>query len=325
MKPRRSLYSRPEIVRGEQCAEAPLTAGGATEQLPAGGVAVSRAGGGLTAEPSWLPSAACAAPHRNTVRRPAGRRLVVAAQMSGCLPWLGRPVRILGQRPRVRCQVSSVRACDVRASGVQCPGVRVSGCPGVHCPGCPASVSARSASPSASVVSAPVTSWSASVDSHTARAMVWPPCCIRERLGQRPEPEPRLCAGAGRAGQRRRRLDLVVVVEALGQRTGFDRMAGQGPPVEQDRPSVWEQVCALCNPKLWHGGAQAVRGRVGGMRPTMTWAGRRRRPRVGLGVVDLGPGSPPPAGPWLDGCGGRAAPVRPKRSESTTVLGTSAL
>jgi hypothetical protein len=82
--------------------------------------------------------------------------------------------------------------------GVQCPRVRcprvrcpMSGCPGVHCPGCPASVSARSASPSASVVSAPVTSWSASVDSHTARAMVWPPCRIRERLGQRLEPEPR--------------------------------------------------------------------------------------------------------------------------------------
>jgi hypothetical protein len=100
----------------------------------------------------------------------------------------------------VRCPVSA-RAMSARPmSG--CPGVRVSGCPGVgvsgvsivrgvHCPGCPASVSARSASPSASVVSAPVTSWSASVDSHTARAMVWPPCRIRERLGQRPEPEPR--------------------------------------------------------------------------------------------------------------------------------------
>jgi hypothetical protein len=37
------------------------------------------------------------------------------------------------------------------------------------------------------------------------------------------------------------------------------------------------------HPKLWHGGAQAVRGRVGGMRPTMTWAGRRRRPGVGSG------------------------------------------
>jgi hypothetical protein len=257
-------------------------------------------------------------PHRNTVRRPAGRRLVVAAQMSGCLPWLGRPVRILGQRPRVRCQVSSVRACDVRASGVQCPGVRVSIVRGVQrrCPRVPVRVR-----------------------------------CVRtgdfvERVGGQPHgqghglaalPYPRTARATARAraeasapaqavlGQRRRRLDLVVVVEALGQRTGFDRMVGQGPPVEQDRPSVWGAGMRAVHPKLWDGGAQAVRGRVGGMRPTMTWAGRRRRPRVGLGVVDLGPGSPAPAGPWLDGCGGRAAPPRPKRSGSTTVLGTSAL
>jgi hypothetical protein len=202
--------------------------------LPGGGVAVSRAGGGLTAEPSWLPSAACAAPHRNTVRRPAGRRLVVVAQMSGCRSWLGRPVRILGQRPRVRCPMSA-RAMSARPV----PNVRVSGCPGVHCPGCPASVSARSASPSASVVSARVPSWSASA----RRAATW--------LSRR-----RRCWASGDVG-----LDLVVVVEALGQRTGFDRMAGQGPPVAQDRPSVWKQVGAV-HPKLWHGCAQVVRARL---------------------------------------------------------------
>jgi hypothetical protein len=68
--------------------------------------------------------------------------VIVVAQMSGCLPRLGRPVRLLGQRPRVRCPVSGVRARDVHASGVQCPGVDVRR---------PASVSARPAS----AVSAP--------------------------------------------------------------------------------------------------------------------------------------------------------------------------
>ena len=84
------------------------------------------------------------------------------------------PCPHLGQCPRVRCQLSGVRLGDVRASGV-----RVSG---VHWPGCPASVSARSASPSASVVSAPVTSWSASVRRTATRPgpWVWPPCRTRE-------------------------------------------------------------------------------------------------------------------------------------------------
>ena len=84
--------------------------------------AISRAGRWPHRRVVWLPSAACAA-HGNTVRRPAGGRLVVVAQMSGCLPCLGHPVRILGQRPRVRCLVSGVR--------VQCPRVR---CPRVRCP-----------------------------------------------------------------------------------------------------------------------------------------------------------------------------------------------
>jgi hypothetical protein len=44
--------------------------------------------------------------HRNTVRRPAGRRLVVVAQMSGWLSWRGLPVRI---------------SVSVHASGVSCP------------------------------------------------------------------------------------------------------------------------------------------------------------------------------------------------------------
>jgi hypothetical protein len=78
--------------------------------------------GGLTAEPSWVPSAACAA-HSNTVRRPSG---VVGPRTSGCPPCLGRPAPVLGQHPRVQCPASGVCASGVRASSVRCP-LRASG------------------------------------------------------------------------------------------------------------------------------------------------------------------------------------------------------
>jgi hypothetical protein len=141
------------------------------------------------------------------------------------------------QCPRVRCPrpVSNVRVSA-------CPRVRVSGCPGVRV---------------------------SSVGVRAFRVRCVRPGDFVERVGGQPHgqghglaalPYPRTARATARAraeasapaqavlGQRRRRLDLVVVVEALGQRTGFDRMAGQGPPVEQDRPSAWEQVCALCTP-----------------------------------------------------------------------------
>ena len=125
--------------------------------------------GGLTAEPSWLPSAACAA-HSNTLWRPSG---VVLSRMSGRPPCLGRPVRVFRQRRpvqrppvqrlasgacpasacpglRVRCRASGVRcpvSMSVSVSGVQCPvstsGVRLSGagvrhsCVSRLCPLCP--------------------------------------------------------------------------------------------------------------------------------------------------------------------------------------------
>jgi hypothetical protein len=113
-----------------------LAAGGATQQLAWQCSPQSRAlAGGLTAEPSWLPSAACAAATaaRFAVQRCRGTR------MSGRPPRLGRPVRVhmssvrpssvrrpgRVQRPRVRCPVSARPVSDV-----QCP------VPGVHvrCP-----------------------------------------------------------------------------------------------------------------------------------------------------------------------------------------------
>ena len=191
--------------------------------------------------------------------------------------------------PRVRCPMSGVSGC---------PGVRVSGCPGVHCPGVsPASVSARSASPSASAVSAPVTSWSVSV-----RRTV-----TRPGHGAGRPAVPANGSGNGRSqsraaapvqavlGQRRRRA-------GPGRRRGgaraagrFDRLAGRGPPVAQDRPSVWEQVCVLCTQAVaWRRAGRQGQGWRHAADHDLGWTATATR--SGLGVVDLGPGSPAPAG-----------------------------
>jgi hypothetical protein len=85
-----------------------------------------------------LSTSACPASARSASARPvSGVRYVSSVRPSGVRP--------------SGCPVPGVRACDVHASAVQYPGVDVRR---------PASVSARSAS--ASAVSAPVTSWSAS-------------------------------------------------------------------------------------------------------------------------------------------------------------------
>jgi hypothetical protein len=187
-----------------------------------------------------LPSAAGAAPI-GARSASSGRALVVLAQMSGCLPRLGRPIRVLGQRPvsGVRCdRPVSARAMPTRpVSNVR---VWTSGVPR-PCPVSgvdvrrPASVSARSASASAvsarsasaSAVSAPVASWSASVRWAATRpggAWVWPSGRIRERLGHLPEPElgplsrRRPCRASGDI-----ELDLAVGV-------GGTRAAGQVRP-----------------------------------------------------------------------------------------------
>jgi hypothetical protein len=133
-----------QFFRGQQCAEAPL---GRRRRDPAAAWQYSRqsrAGRYLTVEPSWLPSAACAA-HSNTGRRPT-------------VPW----------SPCPRPHVQSVRPSSVRRPArVQCP---ASG----TCPASARLVSARPISSavsassvqcerpaSVSTLSAPVSSWSA--------------------------------------------------------------------------------------------------------------------------------------------------------------------
>src|SRR5215213_2860689 len=112
-----AFYSRPVIIRGEQCAEAPLDPGGATKQLPARRYLALKA----ASPPSLhgLPSAAGAV-HRNTVGRSSARSLGVVAQevRMPAAPSSACP------RPRpasgVQCPVSGVR-CERPVSTLACP------------------------------------------------------------------------------------------------------------------------------------------------------------------------------------------------------------
>jgi hypothetical protein len=132
MKRRRSLYARPEIIRGQQCAEAPLDRRRSDPAAAWQYSRQSRAGRYLTVEPSWLPSAACVA-HSNTGHRPSG--VVVQDIWMPTVPWSPCP-RPHVQRPPVQCPasgtcpasarlvsarpVSSARCpCPVRASGIR--------------------------------------------------------------------------------------------------------------------------------------------------------------------------------------------------------------
>jgi hypothetical protein len=123
MKLRRSLYARPVIIRGEQCAEARL---GRQSDRAAGWSCgrQSRTGRWPTAEPSWLPSTAGAV-HRNTVGWPTS---------CGCRPCLRQRVGVLGQRPEssVWCRCPAARV-PVHATAVRCP-VRASERPDIRCP-----------------------------------------------------------------------------------------------------------------------------------------------------------------------------------------------
>jgi hypothetical protein len=148
MTPPGSLYARPEIVRGEQCAEAPLPPAERPRSCLVVQPAVSRAG-------RW--------PHRRAVMcakrrgRPQVHGLLSqrcrGASMSRCRPCVGRPSRVRCPRVRcprvwcprvwcprvwcpmsgVQCSMSSARVrvrtgvrCPVRASGICVPVVRTS-------------------------------------------------------------------------------------------------------------------------------------------------------------------------------------------------------
>jgi hypothetical protein len=128
---RRSLYARPEILRGAMHRGAAWPAE-RQSSCPARRQASRALVGGRTAEPSWAAERRRGRPREHGFRRPAGDPL---GWWPGCpvpaVPW--SPCPVLGQRPLLRCPVSGVsgqvHACDVHATG--CPvssvGVRASG------------------------------------------------------------------------------------------------------------------------------------------------------------------------------------------------------
>jgi hypothetical protein len=116
MRRRRSFYARPEIVRGQQCAEA-RRRGGAGQLLSGGGQ--GHGAGVVTAVPSWV------AKRPQTLRpgRGLAAQRVVAGREDVRTPTM----------PVVALSASSVRRADVRPIGradVRCPRVR---CPRDRC------------------------------------------------------------------------------------------------------------------------------------------------------------------------------------------------
>src|SRR5215207_182115 len=122
MKLRRSIYARPEIVRGQRCAEALLDPGGATKQLPARRYLVLE--GGLTAEPAWAVERRRRRPQEHgwasqpAVARRGGQEVRMPAVPSSACP---RPRPASG----VQCPVSGVQ-CQRPVSTLACPR---DGCP----------------------------------------------------------------------------------------------------------------------------------------------------------------------------------------------------
>jgi hypothetical protein len=136
MKRRRSLYARPEIVRGEQCAEAPLGRWQSDRAGPGSAVG-SLALAGTSSSPSRRRCRAQQVP--STGPRFGVQRAVGWSWWSGmsvrCLPCRGRPVRVLGRvhASGVRCpgerpvsaHVMSTIRCPLYGVDVRCPGVGV--------------------------------------------------------------------------------------------------------------------------------------------------------------------------------------------------------
>jgi hypothetical protein len=205
-------------------------------------------------------------------------------------PDVGMPVVAWSPCPHPRSAstrpVSDVRSCDVRASGAQCPGVRVSGCPlsgvsgvGVRAFRVPVRVRCVRTGAFVERVGA-----SGSHMAEPAQAV----------LGQR-----RRRAGPGRRRGGARAADRV---RSHG-RPGTAGCAGSPVGLEAGRRGAPQAVAWL------RAGGQ---GKVGGRRPTMTWAGRRRRPRVGSGGGPGPWGRPLRQGPGWTGAEG----VRPHHGPS---------
>jgi hypothetical protein len=96
MKLRRSLYARPVIARGEQCAEARLGPRSDTKQLPGHCRGNGRAGSVAIAEPTLVAKPQTPAPQERARRVPAGRLVVVAIEdvRMPSVPFVRSPVRI---------------------------------------------------------------------------------------------------------------------------------------------------------------------------------------------------------------------------------------
>jgi hypothetical protein len=199
-------YSRPEIIRGQQCAEAPLGPGGATKQLHGSARAISR---WKVASPPSLHGlrGTAGAVHRNTVwasqravaRRggpggPAAGRAFVTLSVSSAS--VRRPVSgASDQCPRVPVQaclsrrpVSSVRCgrLSVQVSAVRCP---VSGVRAFPRPLCPAEVRSCSAAvgQAAARLGWPGSAWSpaaSTTGSWSARVGAWRSKLAQAVLGQ---------------------------------------------------------------------------------------------------------------------------------------------
>jgi hypothetical protein len=166
MKRRRSLYARPAIVQGQQCAEAPLDPGGAAKQLPARRYLALE--GGLTAEPAWAAERRRRRPqeHGWASQRAVGRR----GGPGG--PDAGRGfVSLSTSSASVRCPVSGASGrcpgLPVHGTAVRCP-VRASERPGVRRPA--SGVGVRCLCVARPLCPADVRSWSAAV----GQAAVWP-------------------------------------------------------------------------------------------------------------------------------------------------------
>jgi hypothetical protein len=95
MKRRRSLYARPVIIGGEQCAKAWLGPRSDTKQLPGHCRGNGRAGSVAIAEPTLVAKPQTPAPQERARRVPAGRLVVVAIEdvRMPSVPFVRSPVR----------------------------------------------------------------------------------------------------------------------------------------------------------------------------------------------------------------------------------------
>jgi len=120
MKLRRSLYARPVIVRGEQCAEARLGPRSDTKQLPGHCRGNGRAGSVAIAEPTLVAKPQTPAPQE---RLGVSRRAALwswRSRMSECLPCRSSVPLSASHPVRLACPVEGTVSGRTRP-GMRCP------------------------------------------------------------------------------------------------------------------------------------------------------------------------------------------------------------